>query len=263
MPATYADFLAAAEKLKAAEPALDEPIAETLGGNWSLATEWGNIYQGLGGTWFDAQGKPNFNDEKGVKAAELLKGLLPQMSPNGLSFSNDDVMVAFQQGKAAMGVVWASRAANMDAPDVSRIPGKMQFAMAPSPVAGAGPATVLWWDGFVLPKKIGVDRELAFRLIAEATSKESFRAGADLAYYSRTSITSDPALAGKFRYWPAMTETLAKGTETFPNRPYFVVAHTAIGANLGDIMRGKVTAKEGLDKAAATYLREAKAQGYF
>ncbi|HEY0419378.1 MAG TPA: extracellular solute-binding protein, partial [Acetobacteraceae bacterium] len=120
-PATYAEYLAAAETLKAREPGLDAPVAETLGGGWHLATRWGNIYQALGGTWFDRDGKPTFNDETGIRATELLKSLMPFRSPNALSFSNDDTMVAFQQGRAALGVVWATRAANMDAAEISRV----------------------------------------------------------------------------------------------------------------------------------------------
>jgi ABC-type glycerol-3-phosphate transport system substrate-binding protein len=263
VPHSYAEFLAAARKLRESEPGMEAPVAEAYGGNWSLANEFGNIYQSLGGTWFDAKGQPLFNDAKGVKAVELMRSLLGVMSPNALSFSVDDTMVAFQQGHAALGVVWASRAATMDAPDVSRVIGKVKFAVAPPAEAGGTPSTALWWDGFVLPKTIGVDRDLAFRIIMEATSQASYRKGGNVTFWARNSVTSDPALIAANRYWPAMNATIARGAATTPTAPYFNVAQTAIGAVLADALKGTTTPKEALDRAAAAYLKQARAQGYF
>ena len=263
VPTSYAAFVAAAEKLKAADPAMPAPVAETWGGNWSLANEFGNIYQSLGGKWFDAKGQPTFNGAKGVHAVELMRTLLPVMSPNALSFSADDTMVAFQQGHAALGVVWASRAANMDAPDVSRVAGKVAFTAAPPAEAGGVPSSALWWDGFVLPKTIGVDRDLAFRVIMEATSQASYRKGGNVTFWARKSVTSDPALVAANRYWTAMNGTIAGGAVTNPTAPYFNVAQTAVGAVLADALKGATTPKQALDRAAANYLRQAHAQGYF
>jgi ABC-type glycerol-3-phosphate transport system substrate-binding protein len=262
VPKTYAEILAAAAQLKAAEPGMDAPVAEAFGGNWSLANEFGNLYQSLGGTWFDAKGQPLFNDDKGVKAIELMRATLALMSPNGLSFSVDDTMVAFQQGHAALGLVWASRAATMDAADVSRVAGKVKFAVAP-PVAAGAPASALWWDGFVLPKTIGVDRDLAFRVIMEATTEAAYRRGGNVTFWARNSVTSDPDLARANRYWPAMNATIAAGALTNPAAPYFNVAQTAVGAVLADALKGTTPPKEALDRAAAAYLRQARAQGYF
>ena len=50
--------------------------------------------------------------------------------------NTDDVMNQFQQGKAAMGVLWATRAARMDDPAASKVVGKMEFVAAPAAVPG-------------------------------------------------------------------------------------------------------------------------------
>jgi spermidine/putrescine-binding protein len=182
------------------------------------------------------------------------------MSPNTFAFSNDDTMVAFQQGRSALGIVWASRAANMDAADVSRVRGQVHFA--PAPAAGSsGPSTALWWDGYVIPRTIGVDRELAFRVIAEATDLESMRKGGGVAFWSRNAATADPALRAANRYWEAMAQSIAQGAVIFPPRPAFTLAHTQVGAHVLDALQGRGSAKEVLDRAAATYVREARAQG--
>ena len=262
VPKTYDELIAAAKTIKEKEPGIEFPIAMATGKGFGIANEFANIYQGLGGAWFDAKGNPTFNDAKGVKAAEILQAMLPYMSPNASSASADDVMVAFQQGRSAMGVFWASRAATMDAADVSKVPGKFEFAVAPAPVAGEKPATLLWWDGYVLPKTISVDRDLAFRVIMEANTAEAYAKQSGLAFYARKSIVTDPALIAKNRYWPAMSQTIDQGVKTTPQRPYFSLASNAVGASLADAMQGKVSVKAALDKAAADYLKEAKAQGF-
>jgi ABC-type glycerol-3-phosphate transport system substrate-binding protein len=262
VPTTYDAFIAAAKTIKEKEPSIEFPIAMATGKGFGIATEFANIYQGLGGTWFDDKGNPTFNDAKGVKAAEILKSMLPYMSPNALSASADDVMVAFQQGRSAMGVFWASRAATMDAADVSRVPGKFAFAMAPAPEPGDKPATLLWWDGYVIPKQIDVDRDLVFRVLMEATSIQSYADKADLAFYARKSIVTDPALVAQNRYWPALSATIDQGVTTTPQRPYFGLASNAVGANLVDALQGKTTIQAALDKSAADYLKEARSQGF-
>ena len=262
VPTTYDQFIAAAKTIKEREPAIEFPVAMATGKGFGIATEFANIYQGLGGEWFDAAGKPTFNDAKGVRAAEILQSMLPYMSPNALAASADDVMVAFQQGRSVMGVFWASRAATMDAPDVSKVPGQFAFAAAPLPAPGAKPATLLWWDGFVIPKTIGVDRDLVFRVLMETNSAETYARRGGLAFYARRSIVSDPALIAANRYWPALSATIDQGVKTTPQRPYFGLASTAIGANLVDALQGKVAIKAALDKAAAEYLKEARSQGF-
>ena len=260
VPRTWPEFVAAARAIKERDSSIEFPIAQTFSRGWNIATEFGNVYQSLGGTWLDARGMPTFNDERGVRAIELMRELVPFMSPNTFAFSNDDTMVAFQQGRSALGIVWASRAANMDAADVSRVRGQVHFA--PAPAAGdSGPSTVLWWDGFVIPRTIGVDRELAFHVVAQATDRESMMKGGGVAYWSRQAVTSDPRLVAENRYWPALTQSIASGARIFPVRPQFSLAHTQVGANILDALQGRVTAKEALDRAAAAYVREARTQG--
>ena len=130
-PTTYAEMLAAAAVIKAKEPSIDFPIAQTFAKGFDVSTEFVNIYTGFGGKMFKAgTAQPAFNEEAGIKTIELMKSMLPYMTPNALASNSDDVMNQFQQGKAAMGVLWASRAARMDDPAASKIVGKMEFAAA-------------------------------------------------------------------------------------------------------------------------------------
>ena len=108
------------------------------------------------------------------------------MTPNYLASNSDDVMNQFQQGKAAMGVLWATRASRMDDPAASKIVGKMAFAAAPAAVAGGPSATHLWWDGVVMPKNLAGDRENVFQVLMEALDEETMSKGNDLTIWVRS-----------------------------------------------------------------------------
>ena len=261
-PRSYADVVAAAQVLQATE--VEYPIAQALGRGWNLATEFTNIYMSLGGRWFDDELNPVFHtDGKGEQAIEILAGLLPYASPNALSFSTDDVMVAFQQSKAALGNVWASRAANMDDPAVSTVAGKVAFSHAPFAGSSGIPSSTGFWDGYVIPANVAPqNRELAFLVIAEGTDQESMEAAGDLAFFSRESVTTNPAMVAKNRYWPAMLDTVKLGAPSYPASPHFNLAHTAIGTNVADALARQISPRAALEKAADEYISEAKAKGF-
>jgi len=261
VPRTVEEMIAAAKTLKEKEPEIEFPLANIFGRGWNVATEFGNYYQSQGGAWLDDRGGPTFNDARGIQAIELMKAMLPYMSPNAVAFTGDDVMVAFQQGRSAMGVVWASRAANMDAPDVSRVRGLFQFAPAPAAAAGGLPSSALWWDAWAIPRVIAPDRDLVFRVAAASITEAAMRKGGGIAAWSRQKVASDPALVSQNRHWPAISATLAAGVKSFPARPAFSLAHTAVGANITEALQGRTSPKEALDRAAAQYTREARSQG--
>jgi ABC-type glycerol-3-phosphate transport system substrate-binding protein len=262
VPTTVEQMIAAARTLKERESGMEHPLANIFGRGWNVATEFGNYYQSQGGTWLDDKAQPVFNDERGVRAVELMKEMLPYMSPNAIAFTGDDVMVAFQQGRSALGVVWASRAASMDAADVSRVRGLFQFAPAPAAAPGGLPSSALWWDAWALPARIAPDRELAFQVAAAGTTVEVMRKGGGLGAWSRRSVIGDPALVAQNRHWPAIAATIGANVRSFPAKPSFSLAHTAVGASIVEALQGRVTAKEALDRAAQQYLREARSQGF-
>ena len=263
VPQNYGDVLKAAAKLQKNEPGMRHPITQAFGRGWNLATEFTNIYVSMGGEFFDDDLNPVFHkDRAGRNAIKLMSDMLPYMSPNALSLSTDDVMVAFQQSQAAMGNVWASRAANMDDDKVSQVVGKVQFASAPFARRRGIPAATGWWDGYAIPANVPAsERDLIFQVIASSTDEESMRGAGGLAFFSRESITTQPDLVRKNRYWPALLETTKKGAVPFPGSPYFNIVHTALGTAVADALAGDLSARDALDRAAQEYTKEATAKG--
>ncbi|MBW3695348.1 extracellular solute-binding protein [Vibrio sp. T187] len=259
VPTTYQEVVTAGETLQ--EAGINYPLSQAMGKGWNVATEFTNIYLSLGGEYFDESGKPLFDGEKGVEAAKILKSLLPLMSPNALSLSNDLVMVNFQQDKAAMGNVWATRAAEMDNEQVSKVVGKVNYAMAPTANAVTTiPSTSIFWDGYVFPHRLNNDRELVFKIMMETLKKQNMKDGAEYAFLSRTSASE--VQGDEYRYLTSLADMMAQGAKSFPTEGYYGLAHTQIGNRLPDALSGKADIQVVLNQAADAYYKEARSQGY-
>ena len=255
-PASYADMMAAAKTLKEKEPGIEFPIAQTFAKGWDSATEFTNIFAGHGGRFFKpGSAAPDFNSEAGVKAFETMKAMTSFMTPNYLASNSDDVMNQFQQGKAAMGVLWASRASRMDDAAASKIVGKMEFTAAPAAMAGGKSATHLWWDGVVMPKNLAGDRETVFQVLMEALDEETTRGGNDLTIWIRSSYKPT-------RFGTGVSASAKAGAPIWPTEPYFGLAHGEIGKVLPDVMTGAMSPKQALDMAAAAYTKAATEKGF-
>lgn len=256
VPETYGEVIEASEILQEKEDSIDFPYTAAMATGWDVATEFTNIYMSLGGQFFKpGTAEPVFNDATGVKALKILKSLVPYMSPNALTMKTDDATTAFQQGRVAMGTIWASRARALDDEKISKVVGKVEFAMAPRAEAGAAPAASMFWDGFVFPKRMEADRDLVFRLVMEGLSEKTVETGNDLTAWLRSNFKPN-------RYSKGIVETVAGGAHPFPALPFFDVAHSIIGNNLTDALAGRESCQEALDDAAKQFREVAEEQGF-
>ncbi len=255
VPTTYDEVLAAAERLKK-EKAVEFPLGGTFKSGWNIAQEFTNIYLAMGGEFFKpGTALPAFNSEKGVTTLELMKKLMGYMSPNALALDTTAVMQQFQQGQIAMANLWASRAPKMDDQAESKVANLIEFATAPSAVKGGPPATTLWWDGFFIPKNMDGDPDLAFQILMEGLSEEVVKANNDVAIWLRSVYKPT-------RYSKGAAASAMAGAPAYPMKPQITMVHASIGANIGDFMSGKETAKESLADAEAAYIKGAKEKGY-
>ena len=259
VPTTYAQLLQAAAKLKAREPGLAYPLAQGFAKGFDIAVEFTNVLASLGGQYFEpGTAKPLFHRDLGVQAVAAMRSLMPLMTPNALAANTDDVMNQLQQGKAAMGVLWASRAARMDDPVASRVVGKMAFAAAPSVLAGGRPAAHLWWDGVVLPRNMAggaARREAVFQVLMEMLGEPSMQAGNDLAIWVRSAYRP-----GRFGSGVALAQQA--GAQAWPGEPFFSLALGEVGKVLPDAVKGERPAADVLAAAAAAYQRAAAEKGF-
>ena len=255
LPASYAEMAQAAAVLKRDEPSITFPIAQGFAKGFDSATEFTNLLASLGGRYFKpGSAAPAFNGPAGAQAVEAMRVLLPYMTPNALASNSDDVVNQFQQGKAAMGVLWASRAARMDDAAASKVVGRMQFAAAPAARAGGKSAAHLWWDGVVMPKSgqrgpnAEARQEAAFHVLMQGLSEDAVRAGNDLAIWVRSAYRP-----GRFGTGVALAQ--AAGAAQWPSEPFFGLAHGEVGKVLPDALTGERPVPSALDAAAAAYAK--------
>jgi len=255
VPKTYDELLAAAEKLKG-EESIEYPLAGPYKAGWNIATEFTNLYLSMGGRFFkEGTAEPAFNNEKAVATLELIKKMMAYMSPNSLALATGDVTTAFQQGTVAMSNMWASRAGGMDDAAVSKVVDKIDFALTPSTVAGGPPASAIWWDGWVMPKQMDGDRDLAFQVLMEGMDEEAVSEGNNLANWVRSNFKQT-------RYSENVGKSIDAGAAPWPDQPFFDLAHAAIGNNITDFLAGKESAEQSLKDAEAAYVQAAKEQGF-
>ena len=262
VPATYADMLQAAVVLKAREPSLSFPIAQAYAKGSDVANDFINVLASCGGRVFErGSAAPAFQGAAGVQAVGAMRSLMPHMTPNALASNSEDVGNLFQQGKSAMGMLWASSASRMDDPASSQVVGKFQFAAAPAAVAGGPSSSHLWWDAVVMPRNAqrGADaaarQEAAFHVLMQGLSAESMRAGNDLAIWVRSGWR-----AGRGGNAVAMAQ--AAGAREWPGEPFLSLAHGEIGKVLPEALTGERTVRSALDAAAAAYRKSAIEKGF-
>lgn len=146
---------------------------------------------------------------------------------NALASNADDVMNQLQQGTAAMGVLWASRASRMDDPLPPR-----------------------WWA-----RCSSLRREATFQVLMEALSEDAVRAGNDLAIWVRSAY-----VPGRFGTGVAIAQKA--GAPVWPGEPFFGLAHGEIGKVLPEALTGARTPQAALDFAAAAYSQAAAEKGF-
>jgi multiple sugar transport system substrate-binding protein len=256
VPSDYSEMVQAAAAFKAKEPSIEFPIAQTFAQGFDVATEFTNIYRSLGGSFFKpGSAQPAFNDAIAVQTLTLMKSMMPYMTPNAFASNSDDVMNQFQQGRAAMGVLWASRAARMDDPAASKIVGKMEFTAAPAAKAGAKPASHLWWDGVVIPKNHAGNADAIFQVLMEALDEETTAKGNDTAVWIRSIYKPG-------RFGSAVSASGKAGAPVWPTEPYFNLAHAELGKVIPDALTGRIPMQKALDNAAAAYASAAREKGF-
>jgi ABC-type glycerol-3-phosphate transport system substrate-binding protein len=254
IPTTYGEMLDAAAKIKAAG-LMEHPIGATTRTGWNLAQEFVNLFMGFGGSFFKNGAEPNVNTEAGAKALETLKAMTAYMDPEFLVADPTYVQRQMQQGKIAMTVLWASRAAAMNNAAESSVVGKVGFAAAPAAVAGGPSATTLWWDGIVIAKNITEqEAEAAFRVAMAGLKPEVIKAHNDAAVWLVDGYVANDIATGTIA-------SLTKGAPAYPSSVPMGLMHTAIGDNIAPFLTGQASAAEVLGKVEAAYRTAAKEAG--
>jgi multiple sugar transport system substrate-binding protein len=210
----------------------------------------------IGPGWFDADWKPIFNTDPGVRAIDALKETTRYAQRGFATSANDECAIALQQDLAATGLQWATRANSMDDPKQSHVVGNIAWAMPPQ---GHGRISA---DGYAISAFSKQDPDTLFRIVATATSESNMREGSALTLVPRRTLLNDRELKAKNRFYPAATASLSSGTP-FPQIPEFYPVGEFISRRIVQCVTGEMATKAALDAAAAETETFLKGRGYY
>jgi multiple sugar transport system substrate-binding protein len=217
-------------------------------------THW--YLNAIGEGWFDGNWKPIFNQLAGVNAITMMKQMTA-FAPRGFtSAANDESSINLQQGLAAMGLQWFTRAASMDDEKKSRFVGKINW------IAPPGGGQRISNDGYAISKYSSKDKDAIFRMIATAADQKSMQRGAEFAMPPRLSVLDDPELAKRYRWYPAARASLEVG-KPFPPMADFLDVGAIVTRYILQAVTNEKEVKVALDQAATETTELLQSRGYY
>ncbi|WP_343315052.1 sugar ABC transporter substrate-binding protein [Brucella sp. BE17] len=235
---------------------------------------WTQIFLGNGAKWvknYPDDMTPTINSPEAVKSVELYADLIKNYSiPGSISASYDEVVAAMQQGQIAMTIDGAPLAGRMLDPALSKVSGKLGFAVPPGGSAGTfAPFTAQGMSVNASSK----NKEAAIAFLKWATSKETMldiAANSSFVAVTRSSVWDDPAFKKKHGYdfgFGSFTEAYANTLRTADENyrlpiPEFRPMGDRVALALQEVATGKRSAKEALDGAQADIEKMFKRANY-
>lgn len=258
-PKTYEEVIAAAQVLRD-KGVIDTPLLGNYKPGWDLATQFVDLYLGLGGDLFEpGSAKLSIDNDNGRKALETMKAISGFMSPDFVTYDSNGAKPVWEAGQAAIKVdAWGSRVAGL-VDDVDAQPGVSEnsvIAAAPTIGGGTIPAAAIWWDGFTIATNISdEDAEASFRAMVHAIRPEVAKENAETTAWLIKGYEPTPMAAGVFA-------TLNAGARPYPMVPYMGLLHTALGNELGEFIQGREDAAEALADVTQAYNTAAREGGF-
>ena len=229
-PTTFDELVADLDKIKATGR-FPTPLSMPISASTYASSDWFNSLKSVGGKVVDeASGTPQLTSPQAAQAVASLQRLIPYMGPGAINLDESAAVTAMQTGKAAVTMMYSGSMGQLADPAQSQQAANIAFAAPPAVVAGGPPWATIYIDGFGLAANSKADPDLLFQVAAVGTGAPAAKATGALAYPSRKSVVADPALAGtpQTAYWPAATDTLAKGATGPQPVPYFADLLTTV-----------------------------------
>ena len=224
---------------------------------------WTQILLGFGGSFVADYPKdmtPTIDSPEAVKAADFYTELMSKYGiPGSVSASYDEVVIAMQQGEIAMAIEGAPLAGRILDPKLSKVAGKLGFAVPPGGPAGTfAPFTS---QGYAV-NAASKNKEAAKAFLIWATSEKTMQdiaANSSFVAVTRNSVWNDPAFVkahgydyGHGGFTAAYRDTLATADPQY-RLPIaeFRPAADRVGIALQEIVSNQHSAKDALGAAKA------------
>ena len=263
-PKTWEELVEQAKAIK--EQGIAEyPVTWSWNQKEGVVCDYAVLLFGNGGKFVDENGKPAFNDEKGVEVLTWMKQTVDDGLTNPSAVSSDEMAVEadFLAGKSVFAVNWLFQYSDSNDPSKSQIVG--QVAFAPMPVFKAGADAGI--------KGSSVDGSSSFAVMA--TTPYPDQTWKFLTYLSSNDVQMKYS-AEMLPIWTADFEganleklkaanptnpvTVPAFLEQFPYAnerptvPYYNEASAALQLAIQEALTGVKTPQQALDDAAAKWV---------
>lgn len=225
-------------------------------GEQQLAHDFWLMLPGFGGgTGFDANGKPTFNSDAGVKALQLYTDLIKKykVAPEAsLTFGIPEAGDFYLSGKAAMHWNWSHIGAYAEMPDKSKIVGKNGFTVMPIDKDSSNGQHAIYGSYWVLSlDKNSKNKDVAYDFMKYATDPTHDKLLADVGCIpSRLSSWKDPDLLKKFPFYAVFQPSYEGFVTSSPRVPEYEKLDDLMQRYMSKAINGDLSAKDALDQAA-------------
>ncbi len=213
---------------------------EGIGG---VTSYWMVFLQQAGGTMYDENGMPAFNNEAGVSALQAMIDLMPYTDPGAISYVGiNDATNVLTSGQASMMMNWPFMWVPAQDPETSKIVGKVGTAVLPA--GPAGTASIDGTDAYTIAKN-SPNPELSRKLIEFYLDKEvQKRQVLDTGWLPiRLSVLNDPEVQATATNAAVVLEQAKAPYDSFVTPDYNEVTDT-MGREIQKALQGSQSAAE-------------------
>ena len=217
----------------------------------ALWYEWLNLVYSFGGNILDSgrgwdYGDIVVNSPQNVAATTEYLKLIAYSPPDTLQFGWNEAQSALQQGHVFMGLLWSDQAPFLEDSTVSKVVGKIGYSLIPS--SSGRPFSQLEGLTYLIPARSKHQQEaykfLEFAMSPNVQIVQMLRGGDSL-----RKSTYDALRVKQLPYTAAFLAALPVA-EAKPTIPESSQMTDVMVARLSEIVRGKSTPKDGLDRMA-------------
>jgi multiple sugar transport system substrate-binding protein len=226
-----------------------------------IVTSFYPVFLSFGGSMFDNDWNPTFNNEQGKAAADFFVGTLKSLAPKGVAeFDSDQEGAAILGGDAAAIIQYSGNAIKSDDPASSKEVGKLDFGVVPKQqVALAQIGIFIHGVSASAPNK---DNAIAFmKWYGSNDTQVALARSGDLPV--KIPAFSDPEAVKAHRLLPVALAQLNSGAQARPRTPDWGKVESIIGTELNKALVAGSGGGAAMDAAAPQVKDYLKAQGYY
>ena len=251
-PATWTQFLDIATFFTNPEEDIWGTVLTAKFGEQQLAHDfWLMLPSFGGGTGFDENGNPTFNDAAGVQTIQFYSDLINKykVAPEAsLTFGIPEAGDFYLAGKAAMHFNWSHIGAMAEIPESSSIVGKNGYTTMPVDEDGKQAVYASYWVLSI--DKNSLNKDAAYDFINFATDVEHDKLLAEVGCIpSRLSSWNDPVLLEKNPFYAAFQPSYEGFITSSPRVPEYEKLNDLMQRYLSQVLAGDMEAQAAMDAA--------------